>query len=73
MGQDLAGVPKMHRHLDLHRAMGGSKEERLALVESQLAELQGRIADPEVTRRDAIERQQTIEGRGMHLDPTLIA
>ncbi|MFO0957203.1 MAG: hypothetical protein U0800_07010 [Isosphaeraceae bacterium] len=55
--QDLAGVPKVHRHLDPAKVRGGSPEERKALADRHVAELERLLGDEELARQDEAERQ----------------
>lgn len=59
--QNLTGVPRIHRHLDPHKVRGGSVDERKALADRQLAELQQLLQDKELARLDEDERRGIVE------------
>ncbi|MFO0960758.1 MAG: hypothetical protein U0800_25530 [Isosphaeraceae bacterium] len=55
--QNLAGVPRIHRHLDPHKIREGSPEERKALADRHVAELERLLHDQEIARLDEEERR----------------
>lgn len=67
--QQLVGLPRIHKDLDHHQVRSGNLEDRKKLVKQHIEELDRLLGDPELTRLDELERQQTIKNGGMHLDP----
>lgn len=69
--RDLAGVPRIHRHLDPQRTHGGSIDDRKALVLKQIHMLEELMNDSDLIHRDAVIRQEIIDGAGLSHDPGL--
>ncbi|MFO0961214.1 MAG: hypothetical protein U0800_27855 [Isosphaeraceae bacterium] len=59
---NLAGVDRIFRENDPHRIGNGSTDDRKKLVEVQVAELKGLLADGELERLDEVQRQATLRG-----------
>lgn len=67
--QNLAGVPRVHRHLDPEKVRDGPIEVRRALVDRQIADLERLRHDEELARLDEEERQGIIQQLDDFQDP----
>ncbi|MFO0956081.1 MAG: hypothetical protein U0800_01295 [Isosphaeraceae bacterium] len=69
--ENLAAVPRAHRHLDPARIRGGTTEERLALIDREIAGLRALLESGELALKDEAVRREILEGKGLPHDPGL--